>query len=83
MEKILVAVDLSDLAALVVETAASFAHAFNCRVHIIYVEAPSASYIGNEIVPPVFPVENEEELNRIKTDLKAMSTHLHKKQIQM
>lgn len=82
MEKILVAVDLSDLAALVIEKTASFAIAFKSHVHIVYIEAPSASYIGNEIVPPVFPVENEEELERIKIDLKAMAEHLQQKGIQ-
>jgi len=81
MEKILVAVDLSDLATVVVDYAASFAKAFKSHVHIIHVEAPVPSYIGNEIIPPVIPEENIEETERINRDLSAMVEHFRKKEI--
>jgi nucleotide-binding universal stress UspA family protein len=77
MDKILVAVDLSDLSTVAVDYAASFAGAFKSHIKILHVEAPVASYIGNEIVPPVIPVENDEELERIRTDLAAIVDYLH------
>jgi len=76
MDKIIVAVDLSDLATVAIDYAASFARAFKSHVHILHVEAPVPSYIGNEIIPPVFPVENKEELERIANDLASMSEYL-------
>lgn len=77
MDKILVAVDLSDLAAVAVDYAASFAGAFKSHIHILHVEAPVPPYIGNEIVPPAIPVESEEEKLRISTELSAMADYLH------
>jgi nucleotide-binding universal stress UspA family protein len=77
MDKILVAVDLSDLATVAVEHAATFAQAFKSHVHILHVEVPVPAYIGNEIVQPVIPPDNEEELNRIRKDLSAIVDHLH------
>lgn len=79
MEKILVAVDLSDLSTVAVDYAASFAGAFKSHIHILHVEAPIPSYIGNEIVPPVIPVENEEELAQIQRDLSAIAEYLHQR----
>lgn len=79
MDKILVAVDLSDMATVAVDYAASFATAFKSHIHILHVEAPATSYIGNEIVPPVLPVENEEENERIRRDLSAMAEYLHQR----
>ncbi len=76
MDKIIVAVDLSDLASVAVDHAAMLAGAFKSHVHILHVEAPIPSYIGNEIVPPVIPVENKEELERIRLDLAAMADYL-------
>lgn len=79
MEKILVAVDLSDLSTVAVDYAASFAGAFKSHIHILHVEAPIPAYIGNEIVPPVIPVENEEELVQIQRDLSAITEYLHQR----
>ena len=76
MDKIIVAVDLSDLATVAIDYAASFARAFKSHVHILHVEAPVPSYIGNEIVPPVFPLENKEELERIARDLASMAEYM-------
>ncbi|MEI6061322.1 MAG: universal stress protein [Bacteroidota bacterium] len=82
MDKILVAVDLSDLATVAVDYAASFASAFKSRVHILHVIAPAPSYIGNEIIPPVIPAENEEELERIKKELSSLTEYLQKRGIE-
>lgn len=81
MEKILVAVDLSDLATVAIDYAASFAGAFKSHIHILHVKAPVPSYIGNEIVPPVIPVENAAESENISRDLSAMAEYLHQKGI--
>ncbi len=79
MEKIIVAVDLSDIATLAIDYAASFALAFKSHVHILHVEAPVLSYVGNEIVPPVMPIENEAENERIKRDLCSMAEYLQQR----
>jgi len=82
MKKILVAVDLSDLATVAIDYAATFALAFKSHIHILHVEAPATAYIGNEIVPPAIPVENEEEFERIRQELAAMSEYLHNRGLQ-
>lgn len=82
MNKILVAVDLSDLAAVAVDYAASFARAFKSKIQILHVEAPTPSYIGSEIIPPVIPDENEEELDRIRKELSSMAEHLHQQGVE-
>ena len=79
MEKIIVAVDFSDIATLAIDYAASFALAFKSHVHILHVEPPALSYIGNEILPPVMPMENEEENERVKRDLLAMAEYLQQR----
>lgn len=76
MDKILVAVDLSDVASVAVDYAAMLAGAFKSHVHILHVEVPVPTYIGNEIVQPVIPTDNEEELERIRKDLSAITDHL-------
>ena len=77
MDKIIVAVDLSDIASAVIENTAKFAGAFNSRIHILHVEVPVPTYIGNEMVQPVIPTDNEEEQERIRKELSAMADHLH------
>ena len=76
MDKILIAVDLSDIAAVAIDQAASLAGAFNSHVHILHVETPVPSYLGNEIALPVIPLENKEEQDRIQKDLSAMAEYL-------
>lgn len=76
MKNILVAVDLSDLAASVIEKAVMMAKAFGSQVVLLHVDAPTPSYIGNEIGPPVVPGETEEEHSRIEGDIAAMATHI-------
>jgi nucleotide-binding universal stress UspA family protein len=76
MDKIIVAVDLSDVATVALNHTVSFAKAFKSHVRILHVEVPVPTYIGNEIVQPVLPTDNEEELDRIKKDLSAMVDHL-------
>jgi nucleotide-binding universal stress UspA family protein len=76
MDKIIVAVDLSDVATVALNHTASFALAFKSHVRILHVEVPVPAYIGNEIVQPVLPTGNEEELERIRKDLSAMVDHL-------
>ncbi|MEI8048166.1 MAG: universal stress protein [Bacteroidota bacterium] len=77
MKKILVAIDLSDIAIAAVEYAAKLAVAFNSQVRILHVEVPIPAYIGNELVQPVIPTDNDEELIRIRKDLSAMVDHLN------
>jgi len=72
MDKILVAVDLSEVADTAVESAVKFASAFKSQVRILHVEAPVPTYIGNEIVQPVIPADNDEELTKIREDLASM-----------
>jgi nucleotide-binding universal stress UspA family protein len=82
MDKIVVAIDLSDLAMVAVDHAAKFAKAFGCPVHILHVQAPAQPYIGNEIVPPVMPpLDNTEEADRIRRELSAMADYLHQKNV--
>jgi len=82
MEKIIVAVDLSDLASAAVESAAELAVAFKSHVRILHVEVPVPTYIGNEMVQPVLPTDNEEELARIRKDLASMAEYLQKRGIE-
>jgi nucleotide-binding universal stress UspA family protein len=76
MNKILVAVDLSDLATVAIDHAATLAGTFHSHIHILHVEAYTPSYIGNEIVPPVIPIENPEETESISRDLSSMADYL-------
>lgn len=76
MDKIIVAVDLSDVATVALEQTILFARAFKSHVRILHVEVPVPTYIGNEIVQPVLPTDNEEEMERISKDLSAMVEHL-------
>jgi len=76
MDKIIVAVDLSDVATVALDHTVSFAKAFKSHVRILHVEVPIPTYIGNEIVQPVIPTDNEEEMERISKDLSAMVDHL-------
>jgi len=82
MNKIIVAVDLSDLAGAAVESAAVFAAAFKSQVRILHVEVPVPTYIGNEIVQPVMPIDDEEENTRISKDLTSMAEYLQKRGIE-
>lgn len=82
MKKILAAVDLSDLATVALDYAATLAQAFTGAVHIVHVITPVTSYIGNEIISPVLTVESEEEAIRLKQELKAMADYLRNKGIE-
>jgi len=82
MDKIIVAVDLSDVATVALNHTVSFALAFKSHVRILHVEVPVPAYIGNEIVQPVLPTDNEEELERIRKDLSAMVDHLRQRGIE-
>jgi nucleotide-binding universal stress UspA family protein len=82
MERIIVAVDLSDLASTTVESAAVFAAAFKSHIRILHVEVPVPTYIGNEIVQPVLPTDDEEENARIRKDLASMTEYLQKRGIE-
>lgn len=76
MNKILVAVDLSDLATVAIDHAATLAGVFHSHIHILHVISTTPSYIGNEIVPPVIPIENPEESESISRDLSSMADYL-------
>jgi nucleotide-binding universal stress UspA family protein len=78
MDKILVAVDLSDLATVAIDYAVSLAKAFKSQIRILHVIAPVPSYIGNEIITPVMPVDNKEETNRMTQELLAMTDYVKK-----
>lgn len=82
MEKIIVAVDLSDVATVALDHTISYALAFKSRVRILHVEVPVPTYIGNEIVQPVIPTDNEEEIERIRKDLSAMVDYLTSKGVE-
>ncbi len=79
MEKILVAIDFSDLATQVIDHAAMQAKAFGCEVLIVHVEPPSPAFIGNELSPPVVPEQHTEEIAQIHEDLKAMTHFLRQR----
>ena len=76
MNKILVAVDLSDVGSAAVEATAEFAAAFKSHVRVLHVEVPVPNYIGNEIVQPVLPTDDEEENVRIRKDMASMAEYL-------
>ena len=82
MDKIIVAVDLSDVATVALDHTVSFAKAFKSHVRILHVEVPVPTYIGNEIVQPVIPTDNEEEMERISKDLSAMVDHLKQRGVE-
>jgi nucleotide-binding universal stress UspA family protein len=76
MDKIIVAVDLSDLATVAIDYSASLAKAFKSHIRILHVIAPMPSYMGNEIITPVMPIENKEETIRMQQELQAMTDYL-------
>lgn len=82
MNKIIVAVDLSDVATVALDQTVSFARAFKSHVLILHVEVPVPTYIGNEIVQPVIPTDNEEEMTLIKKDLSAMVDYLNQRGVE-
>ena len=83
MKKILVAVDLSDVATVALDQTIKFAQAFKSHVLVLHVEVPLPSYVGNEIVQPVLPAENEEEMNRVRTELTAMVNYLKEHEVEV
>ncbi len=83
MEKIIVAVDLSDVATVVLDHTVKYARAFKCHVHILHVEVPLPSYVGNEIVQPVLPTENEEEMSRVRMELSSMVDYLKEREVEV
>ncbi len=83
MDKIIVAVDLSDLASVAIDYAASLAKAFKSHVRILHVVAPIPSYLGNEIITPVMPIDNEEERLRMNKELEAMADYLQKQGVEV
>ncbi len=81
MKKIIIAVDLSDLAVQAINNASTLALAFNSSIRLIHVIAPSPTYIGNEIGPAVLPENIDENLDGITSDLEAMVDFLNQKNI--
>ncbi len=81
MEKIIAAVDFSDLATLVIDYAALQAQAFDGEVLILYVEPPAPAFIGNEMSPPIMPDQRADEIKRINEDMNAMVQYLLQKGI--
>lgn len=83
MKQILVPVDYSDLAAAVIQYTARIAIQFQSRVHIVHIETPVPSFVGNEIGPQVLsPEQRAEEAMQQQADLKAMAMHLQEKGIE-
>jgi len=81
MKKILISVDLSDLAIAALDHAAKIAVAFESEVKVLHVIAPSPTYIGNEIGPAVVPEEVDENIESITHDLASMTDYLKQKGI--
>ena len=81
MKKILVAVDFSDLATLVINYAIKQAKAFGSEILILHVEPPVPAYLGNEISPPSLSENLAEEVDRIRGDLDAMVRFVKEKGI--
>ena len=82
MKKILVSVDLSDLAAQAINQAITLAAAFKSRILVLHVEVPTPSYIGNELGPPVVPIESDDDFERVQRDLQGMVNHIRQKGIE-
>ncbi len=81
MKKILVAVDFSDLAALLIEHAASQALAFGSEVLILHIEPPVPAFIGTEMSPPITVEPSPDENTRIREELESMRKYLENKGI--
>ncbi len=82
MKKIIVAVDLSDLAIAAMNKTLELAIAFSSTVRLVHVIAPAPAYIGNEIGPAVVPEDLDENLDSITTDLQSMVDYLKQQNIQ-
>jgi nucleotide-binding universal stress UspA family protein len=82
MDKIIVAVDLSDVATVALNHTVSFARAFKSHVRILHVEVPVPTYIGNEIVQPVIPTDDVDDMERIRKDLSVMVDHLNQQGVE-
>jgi nucleotide-binding universal stress UspA family protein len=77
MNKILAAVDFSDLATVVLDYTVRFAKAFGSEVMILHVEPPAPAFIGTEMSPPIISEQHTEEVERIIGDLKSMVQFLN------
>lgn len=76
MDKILTAVDFTDIAIPVLDKAAEIALACHSKVYLLHVSTPSAAFIGNEIVPQVIMEDDKEEQTRITIELQSMARYL-------
>jgi len=73
MKNILVAVNFSDLATAIIQSAIELAKALPARIWLVHVADPNPFFIGYEVEPPVFRTQREEELKREKNELEAMA----------
>lgn len=73
MKNILVAVNFSDLATSIIQSAIELAKALPARIWLVHVADPNPFFIGYEVEPPVFRTQREEELKREKNELEAMA----------
>ena len=76
MDKILVAIDFTDIAIPVLDKAIEIALACQSKVILLHISTPSAAFIGNEIVPQVIMEEDKEEAKRISAELESMVKYL-------
>lgn len=76
MKNILVAVNFSDLATSIIESAVELAKALPARIWLVHVADPNPFFIGYEVEPPVFRTQREDELKREKAELEAMASKM-------
>jgi nucleotide-binding universal stress UspA family protein len=81
MNRIVAAVDFSDLATQVIEQSLKMAKAFGGEVKVLHVQPPAPAFIGSEMSPPVLAEQHTEEVKQIHDDLKSMVQYLEEKGI--
>jgi nucleotide-binding universal stress UspA family protein len=82
MKKILVPVDFSDITTEVLDYAIHLANEDTCSITVLHVAPPSPIFPGPDADPIMIEAYVNEELEREKDELHAITEHIHKQGIE-
>jgi nucleotide-binding universal stress UspA family protein len=76
VERIVVAIDFSEVTPALLEAATRFARALSSEVYLIHVEAPEPSFVGYEVGPQTVRDDVARRIRREHRDLQALADGL-------
>ena len=83
MKNILVAVNFSDMATIIIPKSVEIAKALKAKLWLVHVADPNPFFIGYEVEPPVLRAQREEELKREKAELDAMVSRIRSQGVEV